>query len=297
MNTLSRQYIHVYPNRIETYCEPPLYLFVLKNTPPFHVVSAEFAGILEGDHFETEIVVESGACLSLSTQEAAKLMAMPSGNARHDWHIVLQPNSQLTFLPNEVIPFAQSDFTQSVVCEMKSSATFIWGEVAVAGRLARSEWFQFRHYHSRISVIEWESSTPLYHENLCLRPASGQSDGLDIWGGFRAWGSLVAIRNEKSCAGLSPPTLEYASTLRSRAYTSGGEKDNSSEEDARLGHYQGLSSLPGGFLWRIMAFEAQVIQHQLQIMATFAENQASSWSESRVTEPEENGKKSLNAVN
>ncbi len=129
---MKKQRIRVYPNRIETYFEPPLQLFVLKETPPFHVMSAEFAGVLEGDRFETEIIVEPGAYVLLSTREASKLMSMPAQGARHDWRIVLRANAQLVSLPHEIIPFAQSDFTQSVVCEMKSSATFIWGEVAVA---------------------------------------------------------------------------------------------------------------------------------------------------------------------
>ncbi len=263
MKTIVRQRIRVFPHSIETYYEAPLHLFVVKRQPPFHVVSSEFAGVLEGDHFETEIVVESGACLTLSTQEATKLMAMPSEGARHDWHIVLHADSLLAFLPNETIPFAHSDFIQEVICQMKPGASLLWGEVVIAGRLAHHEYFQFRHYHSRLSILDWDSQRPLYHENQCLKPGTIQFEDRDIWGRFTAWGSLVAIRHDSSLGGFAVPSLKYTQGPWSRPYYTpeGNEDERDGADEQSSFYYQGQSSLPGGFLWRIMTTQPQGIHH------------------------------------
>ncbi|MCL4494510.1 MAG: urease accessory protein UreD [Firmicutes bacterium] len=273
---MKKQRIRVYPNRIETYFEPPLQLFVLKETPPFHVMSAEFAGVLEGDRFETEIIVEPGAYVLLSTREASKLMSMPAQGARHDWRIVLRANAQLVSLPHEIIPFAQSDFTQSVHCELEPGASLVWGEVVIAGRLARHEYFQFRHFHSRLTITPTDSSIPLYHDNLCLKPGqSGLRHGEDNWGSFGAWGSLVAIRNDATRDGFTSPPLEYALDIRSRPYSFEGKKEG---EQQLAGNpvrrqYQGLSALQGGFIWRMMADQPEDIHDRMRERAKDAESQ------------------------
>lgn len=259
---ISRQRIHVYPHRIDTYFESPLHLFVLNHTSPFHVVSAELGGILEEDFFETEIIVEPHASLWLSTQEATKLLAMPSGSARHDWHIILKDHAQLVSIPHAIIPYAQSDYTQIVTCELGHHATLIWAEELVAGRIAHGERFQFRHFHSRLTVMQGHSPDPIYHENLCFKPFEQTLHHDGNWEQFTAWGSLLVMDSEHIASSPDMLPLDYSHDVRRAPYQFGHESrsDKISEMPRQ---YQGISPIRGGYLWRMMSEEPQIVHDSL----------------------------------
>ncbi|WP_053960425.1 urease accessory protein UreD [Sulfobacillus thermosulfidooxidans] len=258
--TISRQRIHVYPQRIDTYFEPPLHLFVLNHSSPFHVVSAELGGILEDDFFETEIIVEPHARLWLSTQEATKLLAMPSGSAGHRWHIILKDHAQLVSIPHAIIPYAHSDFTQTVTCELGHHATLMWAEEIIAGRLAHGERFQFRHFHSRMTVMPSDSSDPLYHENLCFKPLERFFHHDGSWEQFTAWGSLLVMDSEPIADHVNP---DYSHDVRCAPYQFGHESRDD-QKSKRPRQYQGFSPIRGGYIWRVMSEDPQRVHDDLQ---------------------------------
>lgn len=253
--TISRQQIHVFPERVEVYAEPPLHVFVLSHQAPARVITAELGGVLEGDSFDTEIIVEPGARLVLAAQAATKLFAMPGGEARHHRRVHVKDNASLIMMPNVVIPFKDSEYRQTTQCTLGRNSRFVTGEQMMAGRTASGEHMAFRAVHSTLMVAQEGELWPLYREHQCFEPASGRLMRGGYWGRFSAWGSLAAF-------GWGP--LVFAPEVTGDDVVPGPYHAGTPEGMREgPGVYFGASEVAGGCVLRLLADDMALIQDRI----------------------------------
>jgi urease accessory protein len=89
----------------------------------------------------------------------------------------------LEYLPDAVIPFAGSIFSQSTVVSLAANAGFIGWETLAAGRVASGEEFLFDFFASE--CVLRSGTRPLALERYTLAPAERDPRSTARWGRFR----------------------------------------------------------------------------------------------------------------
>ncbi len=244
MGRCSRQTLHVYPGFVRAYAEDPLHWFVLRQSRPAWVVMAELGGVLEGDCYDTEIIVEPGAALVLSAQSATKILRMPSGSAQHRRRIVVKEDARLIWWPSALIPFEDSDYCQQTWCELGPRSQVVLGEQIMGGRSAYGEHLKFRQLHLSVHVARAGELWPLYRENQRFLPAQEQLRHEGSWGAYSAMATIAQF-------GLN------ATGPRARAVGAPGAM---AAPDALMG----VMSVEGGSVTRMAAFTIAAIRRRCQ---------------------------------
>lgn len=119
------------------YCEESLpemaYLYMMSSS----------GGILDGDSHQTEITLDEGAVVHLTTQGATRIHGMGLAGARQTVRMDLGRDSYLELIPDQIIPYRDSRYVQKTSITAHDSATLVYTEVLSSGRLAMDESFQY----------------------------------------------------------------------------------------------------------------------------------------------------------
>jgi urease accessory protein len=160
------------------YCEAPYKITRLheaRTAGMAHLILMQCTpGIFGGDDLECSITVESGAQLLITQQSATKVH--PSGGrlATVKNCIRVETGAELHFLNDPIIPFAASRFHQTTTIDVETGARLIYWESLMAGRIGRSELWQFEELHSETRLIM--GGTLLYLDRFRLTPAKMHID-------------------------------------------------------------------------------------------------------------------------
>lgn len=141
------------------------------------------AGVLGGDRFLIEINVGPGAKAILVNQSATKVHRMAEGVlAAEDVRIKVESGGELEYYPGLVIPFPDSDFSQSLTVSLEKAAKFGFLNFYAMGRISRGESFAFRHLSNRTRISVDDKSA--YADALELESRLSDSSGKGIMEGF-----------------------------------------------------------------------------------------------------------------
>jgi urease accessory protein len=184
-------------------------------------------GVLGGDNLKLEVNMAPAAQAQITNVGATRVYRHRAGrsDATHTAILHIGAGALLEYLPEPLIPFAHSRFSQTSEIHLADGAGLIWWETLSAGRIAHGESFDFENVcvntaiHSRNELIAFER----YSISPKLRNVSSPSrmgsflysatmyvcraDGSSRW--FRLEGELNEIAGELS----GPETLWGASSL------------------------------------------------------------------------------------
>ena len=79
----------------------------------------------------------------MTTQGLTRLYRMDKNYATQIVNITLDSNSYFEFVPDQIIPYRDSRFYQSVTLNIHEEATMIYSETIVPGRMAMGEYFNY----------------------------------------------------------------------------------------------------------------------------------------------------------
>jgi urease accessory protein len=116
-------------------------------------------GVLGGDHLVTEIVLEPGTHVCLSTPSATRVYRTAEHPAILETTIHVGEGATLEYFPDHVIPHAGSALRQSLRVEIARGSRAIILDSIASGRRAHGERWNFREIDSRTDV------------RVCGRPA------------------------------------------------------------------------------------------------------------------------------
>ncbi len=147
-------------------------------------------GILAGDSLSLLVEAGSGARVQVTSIGATRVYRRRPGSAvaRLFTSIRIGDGAVVEYLPDAIIPFAASRFSQSTVISLGSNAGFIGWETIAAGRIASGEEFAFDLFHSECGIFS--ERRPLALERYSLEPAACDPRSVARWGGFRYTASL-----------------------------------------------------------------------------------------------------------
>ncbi len=141
-------------------------------------------GMIGGDAYRLDVIVESGARVILIGASATKVHRMPLGaSASHTVRCTVMPGGALEYYPGLVIPFPNSEFVQTVDVTLAADARFGMLELWAMGRIERGEYLAFRRLSSRTRVALGDR--PCYMDAIELTPDRGHLAGWGMLDGYR----------------------------------------------------------------------------------------------------------------
>ena len=130
-------------SKIPLFTQRALYLEESLPSMAYIYIMSPSGGILQGDRYRMDIVLKNKACAHITTQGATRVYRMERNYATQIVNVVVDEGCYLEFVPDQIIPFRDSRFYQTVNLKVHDNGTMIYSEMIVPGRVASGESFQY----------------------------------------------------------------------------------------------------------------------------------------------------------
>ncbi len=179
------------------FVQPPLQLSRVRYDQPQRPEVAVqtlllLGGILAGDRqtLHVELAEETSAQIVMAA--ATQILSMLNGYAEQYLNIQLGSHSRLDWLAEPTILFADAAFHQHTSITLSDTATLVFLDILVPGRLARGEIHHYRHYQNTFDIRD-EHQNLLVCERQSLEPKRLLTDVPGVLGQTPVVGSLYMI--------------------------------------------------------------------------------------------------------
>ena len=148
-------------------------------------------GLVGGDKIEIEIAIQEHAHAFVTTPSATKIYRSLGPFASQEIRVVLKKQAIFEYIPQYIIPFAQSRYFQKIKIKMGENARALFLDFLTTGRLARGEHLQFVEYRSHTEV-EYCGELILT-DRFSLKPLNANYGNLGFLESFSAAAVLYII--------------------------------------------------------------------------------------------------------
>lgn len=154
-------------------------------------------GVLQGDRYRTDIKLKNGATAHITTQGATRIYKMNSNYATQIINLNVGKDCYLEFLPEQLIPYKSSRYYQKATFKVDDSATLVYSETIVPGRVAMGELFDYDVCCLKTLCYD-DKQEIKFHDNCILEPKKRIIDSLGIFGNKTVL-SMMYIVTKKEC--------------------------------------------------------------------------------------------------
>lgn len=110
------------------------------------------AGILAGDRLVSEISVQSGAALLVTTPSASRLFKMRDGAAESRQHFAVAAGAWLEVMPEPLVPHRGSRYRQITTIEVEAGGSLFFVEPLLPGRIGHGEAWAWERLQLELTV-------------------------------------------------------------------------------------------------------------------------------------------------
>lgn len=205
-------------------------------------------GYVDGDTYLTDLAVEEGAELAVTTQSSTKVYKTPKKPVVQQTNLTLGKGSVLEYIPDPLIAYEGARFIQDTVVRMEEEACFFYSDIITPGWAEDGSLFRYDWIRSKLKVYNKEKLVLFDH--LLLEP-DADMDGIMQMEGYTHIGMFLIIHDEAD-----------------KAFLDGlYEKMEAFQSDVRFG----LSALPeSGVILRVLAWNTGIIEKMIAHAHTFA---------------------------
>ena len=182
----------------EQYSKVPLFtqraLYLEESLPSMayvHIMSPS-GGILQGDRYRMDIGLKNKACAHITTQGATRLYRMERDYATQIVNVVVDDGCYLEFVPDQIIPYRDSRFYQTVNLKVHDNGTMVYSELIVPGRVASGESFQYDICYMK-ALAKNQKDTLRFIDVAVLEPKKRNLKTLGILDTFDVVGSTYIL--------------------------------------------------------------------------------------------------------
>lgn len=238
-DSLGKTHLMKRAQRFPLHFTTPLFLDESQPGMAFVYVQNPSGAVFSGDQLELRIAARNGGKLHVTSTSATKLHRMLDGSAFQRVLLEAKQGSYIEYLPDQLIPQAQSSYDQETTIDLDRGSMLIASEIIAPGRLARGEIFAFSRLklETRITVC----GSTLFTDRILMEPTTTPINIRGVLGSFLYSGSLLALTPGGNAKGV----YDAASSL------------DMTGEDFRLG----VGVLPGavGIIVRVLARSSSTI--------------------------------------
>lgn len=151
-------------------------------------------GVLAGDQLSLRVTVGAQARAQLTTPGATRIYRHRQGlaNAIQSNQITIESGGLLEYLPDPLIPFADSRYQQQTKIQLADDAGLFWWETVAPGREAYNEQFAYDDLEMRLDIRA--NTRPIALERLRLRPKQQPLTSLARLGPYRYYTTFYICR-------------------------------------------------------------------------------------------------------
>lgn len=217
----------------------PLFLDESQPGMAFVYVQNPSGAVFSGDKLELRIAVHSGGKVHVTSTSATKLHRMLDGAAFQRVQLEAKQGSYIEYLPDQLIPQAQSSYDQETTIDLDRGSMLIASEIVAPGRLARGEVFAFDRLKLETQIKVGGST--LFTDRILMEPTVMPINIRGVLGSFLYSGNLLALVPGGDAKGV----YDAATSLEMTG------------EDFRLG----VGALPGaiGIIVRVLARSSSTV--------------------------------------
>ena len=171
-------------------------------------------GVVQGDDYQIDVALAPSTHVTLTTQAATKVYAMPLQGATQSMRVRVGKDAIFEYLPDSTILFRDANFSQGISLVLERGAAAVLQEIVMPGRLARGETLAFAQYQSRIEISD--SDGLLLYDTCRIRPKcqpylteSGVLGEHACWGSWYLVGDFEMPQWEMLCE-FAEPLLNQA---------------------------------------------------------------------------------------
>ena len=191
-------------SKVPLFTQRALYLEESLPSMAYLYIISPSGGVLQGDRYRIDIKLAQNAIAHITTQGATRLYRMDKNFATQILNISLDSNCYLEYVPDQIIPYRDSRFYQSVNLQVPDDATLIYSETIVPGRMAMGEYFDYDVCYLK-TIAKNQSGTLKLVDTALLEPKKNQLKRLGILEEFNMLSNIyllipskyVNILNEK----------------------------------------------------------------------------------------------------
>ncbi|WP_456277264.1 urease accessory protein UreD [Bacillus sp. AK128] len=162
-------------------------VYIEDHSPSIYLIHVG-GGYVDGDTYLTNLTLEDGAELSVTTQSSTKVYKTVRKPVLQMMNIKLGKNSVLEFVPDPLIAYENSRFIQETSVYLKESACLIYSEIITPGWAEDGSYFRYDWIRSKLKVYKEEKLVLFDH--LLLEPDQDMT-GIMQMEGYTHVGTLV----------------------------------------------------------------------------------------------------------
>jgi urease accessory protein len=179
-------------SKIPLFTQRALYLEESLPSMAYIYIMSPSGGILQGDRYRMDIVLKKKACAHITTQGATRVYRMERNYATQIVNVVVDDGCYLEFVPDQIIPFRDSRFYQTLNLKVHDNGTMIYSEMIVPGRVARGESFQYDICYMK-ALAKNQKGVLRFIDIAILEPKKRNMNTLGILGTFDVVGSTYIL--------------------------------------------------------------------------------------------------------
>ena len=184
-------------SRVPLYVQKALYYDETIPSMAHVFVLSPSGGVLQGDRYRTDIELKNGAISHITTQGATRIYKMNSNYATQMINLNVGKDCYLEFLPEQLIPYKNSRYYQKATFKVDDSATLVYSETIVPGRVAMGELFDYDVCCLKTLCYD-DRQEIKFHDNCILEPKKQTMNSLGIFGN-RTVLSMMYVVTKKEC--------------------------------------------------------------------------------------------------
>ena len=183
-------------SRVPLYVQKALYYDETIPSMAHVFVLSPSGGVLQGDRYRTDIELKNGAISHITTQGATRMYKMNSNYATQMINLNVGKNCYLEFLPEQLIPYKNSRYYQRATFNVDDSATLVYSETIVPGRVAMGELFDYDICCLKTLCYD-DKQEIKFHDNCILEPKKQTMNSLGIFGNKTAHSMMYVVTKQE----------------------------------------------------------------------------------------------------
>jgi len=154
-------------------------------------------GVLQGDRYRTDIDLKNKAVSHITTQGATRIYKMNSNFATQMINLNVGKDCYLEFLPEQLIPYKSARYYQKATFTVDDSATLVYSETIVPGRVAMGELFDYDICYLKTICLN-EKHEIRFRDNSVLEPKNQAMNTLGIFGNKTVLSTMFVVTKKEN---------------------------------------------------------------------------------------------------